>query len=186
MHKLLNRRNFLAIALTVAAAAPALAADPAEDYVKSVADGVLAAARARSVARFKTLLRANADIPAIALFSLGSYRKNLAAGQQAEYFRLVENFISKVFADNASKLAGTSIVIRGSQGTGDSVLVKSQLKGGGATSVTWRIVKRGGGYKIFDVNVDGIWLASTQKSTFTSVLKKNKGDIGALLTYLRR
>lgn len=184
MPHLVNRRSILTLAL-LAAASPAVAADAAEDYVQSVADGVLGAARSGSVARFKTLLHANADIPAIALFSLGSYRKNLAAGQQAEYFGLVENFISKVFADHAAKLAGNSLVIRGSQSAGDSVLVKSQLKGGSASSVTWRLVKRSSGYKIFDVNVDGIWLASTQKSNFTSVLKKNNGDISALLAYLR-
>jgi phospholipid transport system substrate-binding protein len=184
MSQIFDRRSFLTLALIVAAG-PALAADAAEDYVQSVADGVLGAARSGSVARFKSLLRANADIPAIALFSLGSYRKNLAASQQAEYFSLVENFISRVFADHAAKLAGTSLVIKGSQSAGDSVLVKSQLKGGSASAVTWRLVKRSGGYKIFDVNVDGIWLASTQKSNFTSVLKKNNGDISALLAYLR-
>ena len=73
------------------------------------------------------------------------------------------------------------------RGTGDSVLVKSKVNysGGKTVPVTWRIVKRGGGYKIFDVNVDGIWLATTQKTNFVTVLKKNKGDINALLAYLR-
>lgn len=186
MTSLFSRRVFLGFALTTAVT-PALAADAAEAYVKSVAEGVLAAARTRSVGRFRTLLKANADIPAIALFSLGSYRKNLQPDQRAEYFRLVEGFIAGVFADNASKLAGQSIVTNGSQNTGDSVLVKSQVKfgGGGTMPVTWRLTKRGG-YKIFDVNVDGIWLASTQKTNFTSVLKKNKGDINALLAYLKR
>ncbi|MGE0239865.1 MAG: ABC transporter substrate-binding protein, partial [Parvibaculaceae bacterium] len=47
-------------------------------------------------------------------------------------------------------------------------------------------VRRGGSFRIFDVNVDGIWLASTQKTNFVSVLKKNKGDISALLDYLRK
>ena len=51
--------------------------------------------------------------------------------------------------------------------------------------VTWRLVKRGNGFRIFDVNVDGIWLASTQKTNFVSVLKKNNGKMSALLDYLR-
>lgn len=186
--KRFDRRGFLGLVLAAAAAAPAMAASAAEAYVKSVADGVLAAARAKSTSRFRSLLRANADIPAIALYSLGAYRKNLAKGQQAQYFQLVEGFIARVFADNAAKLAGQSIDIRGSQDAGDSVIVKSQIKygGGGSTPVSWRLVKRGGGYRIFDVNVDGIWLAATQKTNFTSVLKKNKGDMSALLAYLQR
>ena len=182
-----DRRAFLGLML-VAVAAPAMAATAAETYVKSVADGVLAAARARSTSQFRSLLKANADIPAIALYSLGSYRKNLVKGQQAQYFQLVEGFIARVFADNAGKLAGQTIDIRGSQDAGDSVIVKSQIKygGGGTTPVSWRLVKRGGSYRIFDVNVDGIWLAATQKTNFTTVLKKNKGDIAALMAYLQR
>ena len=67
-------------------------------------------------------------------------------------------------------------------------MIKSQLKydDGRSVPVTWRLVKRGGGYKIFDVNVDGIWLATTQKTNFVAVLKQNNGDIGALLTYLKQ
>jgi phospholipid transport system substrate-binding protein len=60
------------------------------------------------------------------------------------------------------------------------------MGGGASMPVTWRLVKRGGGYRIFDVNVDGIWLASTQKTNFVSVLKKNNGEMSALLDYLRK
>ena len=49
-----------------------------------------------------------------------------------------------------------------------------------------RLVKRGDSFRIFDVNVDGIWLASTQKTNFVAVLKKNNGQITALLDYLRK
>jgi phospholipid transport system substrate-binding protein len=48
------------------------------------------------------------------------------------------------------------------------------------------LVTRGDGFRIFDVNVDGIWLASTQKTNFVAVLKKNNGQMSALLDYLRK
>ena len=77
--------------------------------------------------------------------------------------------------DKAKKLAGQKLVTTGTKNAGDSVLVRSELQfgGGGGYPVTWRLVKRGGGFRIFDVNVDGVWLASTQKTNFVSVLKKN-------------
>jgi len=186
---MLTRRFFLTATLLAATglASGANAASPAEAYVNTVGNSVLAAARANSVAKFRSLLRANADIPAIALFSLGAYRKSLTKNVQAEYFKLVEDYIANVFTSHASQLAGDKLEVVGSQSTGDSVLVKSKVtySGGKTVPVTWRIVKRGGGYKIFDVNVDGIWLATTQKTNFVTVLKKNKGDINALLAYLR-
>ncbi|MBN8771483.1 MAG: DUF4845 domain-containing protein, partial [Thiobacillus sp.] len=131
--------------------------------------------------------KSNADIPAIAIYSLGPYRKSLTNDVKAEYYGLVENYIARVFQQNAKKLAGQSLEVKGSKDAGDSVLVKSILNmgGGGAMPVTWRLVKRGGGFRIFDVNVDGIWLASTQKTNFVSVLKKNNGQISALLDYLK-
>ena len=191
-YRRLDRRGFLALlpAGLALAALPesAAAAGAAEDYVASVGNRVIAAARAKSVSQFRSLLKANADIRAIGLYSLGPYRKNLPKGAQAEYFSLVENYISKIFAQNAKKLAGQKLVTTGTKDAGDSVLVRSELQfgGGGGYPVTWRLVKRGGGFRIFDVNVDGVWLASTQKTNFVSVLRKNGGDFEALLAYLRQ
>ena len=185
----LSRRLFVSLGLTAALVPSlALAASPAESYVSSVGNGVIAAARANSVSQFRSLLRSNADIAAIAIYSLGPYRKSLTNDVKAEYYSLVEAYIAKVFQQNAKKLAGQGLEVKGTKDAGDSVLVKSVLKmgGGGSMPVTWRLVKRGGGFRIFDVNVDGIWLASTQKTNFVSVLKKNNGQMSALLDYLRK
>jgi len=185
----LSRRLFLSLAVPLALAPSlAFAASPAESYVTKVGNGVIAAARNNSVGQFRSLLRANADIAAIAIYSLGPYRKSLTGDVKAEYYSLVEGYIAKVFQQNAKKLAGQGLEVKDTKDAGDSVLVRSVLNfgGGNAVPVTWRLVKRGGGYRIFDVNVDGIWLASTQKTNFVSVLKKNNGKMSALLDYLRQ
>ena len=184
----LSRRLFMSLSLPVMfAPSLVLAASAAESYVSKVGNGVIAAARANSVGQFRSLLKANADIAAIAIYSLGPYRKSLTNDVKAEYYGLVENYIARVFQQNAKKLAGQGLEVKGTKDAGDSVLVRSVLNmgGGGSMPVTWRLVKRGSSYRIFDVNVDGIWLASTQKTNFVSVLKKNNGDMGALLAYLR-
>lgn len=184
----LSRRLFMSLALPLALTpSRVFAASAAESYVSKVGNGVIAAARNNSVSQFRSLLRSNADIAAIAIYSLGPYRKSLTNDVKAEYYSLVEGYIARVFQQNAKKLAGQGLEVKGTKDAGDSVLVRSVLNmgGGGATPVTWRLVKRGGGFRIFDVNVDGIWLASTQKTNFVSVLKKNNGQMSALLDYLR-
>jgi len=185
----LSRRLFMSLALPLALT-PSLvfAATSAESYVAKVGNGVIAAARANSVSQFRSLLKSNADIAAIAIYSLGPYRKSLTNDVKAEYYSLVENYIARVFQQYAKKLAGQGLEVQGTKDAGDSVLVKSVLNmgGGGSVPVTWRLVKRGSSFRIFDVNVDGIWLASTQKTNFVSVLKKNNGQISALLDYLRK
>src|SRR6266542_1962227 len=107
-HESLSRRSLFVLAMLPLAfgSAPAIAATPAESYVSSIGNRVLAAARSNSVGQFRAMLRANADIPTIAIYSLGPYRKSLTPDMQAEYFRLVENYISSIFASHARSLAG--------------------------------------------------------------------------------
>ena len=166
----------------------AMASSAAESFVERVGSGVLNAANAGSVSAFRSLLRRDADIASIALFSLGPYRRKLPAGRRGEYFRLVEDYISGVFAAHAKSLQGQSLNATGSRNASDSVIVTSSFKAasGRNVPVIWRLVKRGGGFKVFDVNVEGIWLATTQKTNFISVLKQHNGDFNALLAYLKQ
>lgn len=188
----LNRRRFVVTAACFAgfaAIAPraGLAASAAESFVNEVANGVIAAADSGSVDRFRSLLRQNADIPSIALFSLGQYRQNLPESRRSEYYQLVEQHISTVFASHSGKLRGRKLTVSGSRNASDSVIVNSRLQhpDGRSVPVVWRVVQRSGGFKIFDVNVDGVWLANTQRTSFTSVLQKNGGDVEALMQQLR-
>ena len=82
----LSRRLFMSLAAPLALAPSlAFAASPAESYVTKVGNGVIAAARDNSVSQFRSLLRANADIAAIAIYSLGPYRKSLTNDVKGEY-----------------------------------------------------------------------------------------------------
>lgn len=164
------------------------AAGPAEKYVERVGNSVLAAARSGSVSSFRSLMARNAAISTIAIYSLGPYRKKLPAGRKKEFYRLVTNHIAGIFSKHSKKLAARSVKALSSRGKGRSVIVKSKLQysSGKTSNVTWRLIKRGSGFKIFDINVQGIWLAGTQKTDFTSILRRNKGDINALFSYLKK
>ena len=110
------------------------------------------------------------------------------SSRKKEYYALVTRYIAWVFSKHSSKLAGRSIKAISSREKGKSVIVKSKLQyaSGKTSNVTWRLIKRGGSFKIFDINVQGIWLAGTQKTDFTSVLRQNNGDINALFSYLKK
>lgn len=188
----ISRRTFsLACGLLFATSiqfSPATAATPAEKFVERVGNSVLAAARAGSVSSFRSVMSRNAAISTIAIYSLGPYRKKLPASRKREYYALVKNHISGVFAKHSKKLAGRSVKALSSRTKGRSVIVKSKVafSSGKKSNVTWRLIKRGNSYKIFDINVQGIWLASTQKTDFTSVLRRSNGDINALFSYLKK
>jgi len=178
----------LAVSSLLHAPLASAASSAAEKYVERVGNGILAAARGKSVSKFRSLLQRNGAISTIAIYSLGPYRKKLPASRKSEYYRLVANHISKVFASHSGKLAGQSLKASSSRSKGKSVIVKSKLRyaSGKTSTVTWRLIKRGSGFKVFDVNVQGIWLANTQKTDFISVMRRNDGNINALFSYLKK
>jgi phospholipid transport system substrate-binding protein len=51
--------------------------------------------------------------------------------------------------------------------------------------IDWRVRRRDDGYRIVDIVAEGISIAVTLRSEYTSVLKQNGGDVGALVRQLR-
>lgn len=51
--------------------------------------------------------------------------------------------------------------------------------------VEWRLRREAGGWKIIDVVVEGISMAVTHRSEFSSVIGRHGGRIGGLLDVLR-
>lgn len=145
--------------------------------------------KARQVA-FGKMLDENADMQKIAAFALGQYVRLPTPEQKAEYLDLVRNFVVKVYVTRLSDYHNEKLAITGSQTKGSNqAIVNSQINftnGREPVKVTWWLIKKpDGSYKIFDVNVVGIWLAQEQRSTFTSVIANHDGKFSALLDHLK-
>jgi phospholipid transport system substrate-binding protein len=170
----------------------AAAASGPEAYVQSIGRDVIALANGGSKgtalrSRFVSLLNKHSDVRSIALFSLGQYQKDLPASLRSEYFRLVIEYTAGLFVYYIKDFAGARFDVKSSSPSGNATIVESaiQFSGGSTSPVKWRVVKAGGGLRVSDVNVRGIWLRLQMRQQFTSVLKNNKGDFGALLKYLK-
>lgn len=193
-----SRRNFL-LALTILPLGSAVggwqasAATGPENYIRSIGNDVLALANSGARggplrSRFVSLLNRHSDIRSIALFSLGTYRKKLPSDVRGRYFDLVTQFAAGFFAYYIEDFAGSGFDIKSSKPQGKAFIVESAIRysGGSTSPVKWRVVPAGGGYKVSDVQVRGIWLSLQMQQQFTSVLRKSKGDFDALLDYLRK
>ena len=139
---------------------------------------------------FGELLDETADMKKIAAFALGQYVRLPTDEQKSEYLNLVRKFIVKVYVTRLSDYHNEKLVITGSQTKGSNqALVDSQINftnGREPVTVTWWLIKgKDGDYKIFDVNVVGIWLAQEQRSAFTSVIANHNDNFNALLDHLR-
>ncbi len=145
--------------------------------------------KAQREEEFRALLLETADMNRIAAFALGQYLRTPTEEQKTEYLKLVETFIVKVYVTRLSDYNNEKLDILGAKAKGDSqAIVQSEIKftnGREPVKVDWWLIKDDGNFKIFDVNVVGIWLAQEQRSTFTSVIRNNGGKFEALLEHLR-
>ncbi len=172
------------------AAGTALAASP-EGYVTSLANQVMALARSgksgRALkSRFVSLLTRSANMHAIARFALGKYRRKMPRSMQAEYYRLVIDYIAGLFVYYRKDLAASKLVIKRTTKRGKWITVDTDLvfANGAKSPVKWRI-SGSGSYRVGDVNIKGIWLSLRMRDKFVSILNRSNGDFGALMTYLR-
>jgi phospholipid transport system substrate-binding protein len=183
--------------LAAAAGTPAAAAggDPAaEKFVADVSGKAIeiisdkGATRTAREKAFGDLLSENADMQKIAVFALGQFRTKPDEAQKAEYLKLFDNFVVKVYVTRLSDYHNEKLQITGSGPAKGGAMVDSQINftnGREPVKIKWWLFKTGDTYKVFDVNVAGIWLAQEQRSAFTSVINNHGGDFTALLDHLK-
>lgn len=196
-----TRRFIAPLALSMAlvagvAQASASTGDAARAFVEDVSKRAIDiisdkdASKAEREAQFGKLLDETADMDRIAAFALGQYLRTPTPEQKTEYLSLVKTFIVKVYVTRLSDYNDEKLDILSAKTKGDKqAIVQSEIKftnGREPVSVDWWLIKNDGDFKIFDVNVVGIWLAQEQRSTFTSVIRNNGGDFNALLDHLRK
>ncbi len=169
---------------------PASAQTGPERYVQTVANKIVSTINSGgSASAFSGLVSRYADFRTIARFSLGKYRKNLPASRSGEYYSAAKGHIARLLHANTKSFKNAKLQIVSSQAKSSrNILVRSKViyANGSSVPVNWRVVKRGGAYKIFDVTVKGVSMAITLRTSFTSHIAKNKGQVAALITHLKR
>ncbi len=185
---MITRRTFLT-GLLGAVTTPALAAGehPSVGYMRQVGKELLAAHRSGTVPSFLRVVQRYADVPAIAEAALGKYSDKIKADQRSRYQRGVAVYMSRYFALQSRDYTVAKYEV--GEATVDSnkdviVNTKVYLMTGQSYNVGWRLVWKGGKYKIRDAKILGFWLTSFQRSDFTNYLDKRNGDINKLIVAL--
>jgi phospholipid transport system substrate-binding protein len=183
-----SRRFFLAgLAAVVATPSHAAGEHPAETYMKQVGKDMLSAHRQGTVAAFKRAVLRHADVATIAEYSLGKYESKLPTGQRQKYYRGVATFISRYFAEQSRAYPIAKFEIgeaRSSSQSDVQIITKVFLMSGQVYDVKWKLVWRGGRYKVADAKVLGFSLTYMQRNLFTDFIGKRNGDVNKLVAAL--
>jgi phospholipid transport system substrate-binding protein len=165
------------------------AADDPASVVGDLGTRALAAMRNGDTAavqgRFRQLFRRYFDAEACARSALGPHWQYTTAPQRQEYANRYEDYIVIVYSTLLGRLSGESITVLGSQPNEEGVIVTSRINGVVPVEVDWQLNPTNNGYKVTNLFVGGINMATLQRSEMVSVIQRNSEQMQALLTALR-
>ena len=183
---------FVLLSSIIGGASSALAAsvDPTS-FVSDLASRALAPMPNEDTAvkqeRFRQLFRQYFDVEACARAALGPYWLKATALQRQEFVGLYVDYVVIAYSTAFRALGGESFKVLGSQPDKGRVIVTSRIEINDAAPirVDWQLNPTNRGYKVTDVIVNGISMASAQYSDLVSVIQRNNGHMPALLVALR-
>ncbi len=178
--------------------APAKADEAAEAFVTELGGKAIEIlsneelTKEETEANFRTLLLDAMDIRRVGLFALGQYARLPTKEEKEAYFDLLGEFIVKVYLGRLTGYSDQAFVVTSSKEKGNKgreVIVDSRIEfvdGREPLTVDWWLLRnKDGSFKVFDVNVAGIWMAQEQRGAFSSHIRNNGGKFEALLAHLR-
>lgn len=186
----------LLAAISLPAAAP-VRADIKGDgrvMVQAMADQVVSILankgmdRAAKEARFRQILGQNFDLQTIGAYVMGPPWRQASAAQRADYLRLFESYIVKVYTGQLATYAGEKITVVAVEDDGGGVSVISRItdpKNDRTVEVKWRLRLTGAQLRVRDVVLENISMSLTQQREFASVFQQRGGTVEGLLAALR-
>jgi phospholipid transport system substrate-binding protein len=196
MTSLISRRRLL-FSLISASAFPLSGAYAAVDaaaakYVSSIGDDVIRLAngptRGKALrSKFTSLLSRYVNLQSIAMSSLGTYRGKLPARDKAKFSQLVTTYAAALFVWYADDFKGQKFVVDGTTSQGKTILVETKITSSNSSNeqIVWRLAGSGGGFKVIDLKIRGVWLSIAMRDAFSRELKKSKGNFEQLYAFLR-
>ena len=195
---LISRRLAAALLLCSAALVPtASRADGKDDgkaMIERMANQVVSiladksADRAAKEVRFRQILNQNFDVPTIGAWVMGGPWRGATAAQRADYLKLFETYIVKVYTGQLSTYSGESVTVTGVEDDGGGVAVLSRItdpKNARTVEVKWRLRKTGAQMKVRDVLIENLSMSQTQRREFAAVFQQRGGTVDGLIAALR-
>ncbi|PHY06260.1 MAG: ABC transporter [Alcaligenaceae bacterium] len=162
------------------------------DFVQQVADQMLAALKSDSSVRAGNAARVNALVDELILpnvnfekttrLAAGRYWRQATPEQQAALVKAFRGTLARAYSGAFTRVdeatAIKTLAFRGEPGATDAV-VKSQVTQRANTqpiALDYRLEKTPEGWKIYDLNVENIWLIENYRNQFAQQISQNGID----------
>ncbi len=172
----------LSLALNLTVSGAAQASEPASpqgavEIVKTLGQAAILASefedRSERKDAIRSLIRVGFDLDVISRIVLGKFWNRAKAVQRAEFKDLFNEYLVNSFANHLNRIDALTVVAS-NRVAGDDFLVRSSINRVSDTAnAVWRVRAWDGEYRIIDVMIDGISLALTHRSEFTSIIQRD-------------
>lgn len=173
----------LVTAIALSAARVSRAGEPLE-IVKSAAEGAIAVLKdsklktaehkSDRIERLKEIINPIFDYHEMARRSLGAHWRRRTQAEQEEFVRLFRAFLERIYSDKIDFYEGQKVVfgretIEQDYAQVESVVINSK---GDENSVTYRLKRTDGKWKVYDAVIENISIVNNYRSQFDRVISK--------------
>ena len=190
---------FASVCFVAPPASAAAAANPAEAFVQQNIDKGYTILNNASLPddqrrmQFRNFMLGLTDVRRIGMFTLGQYANSASKADIDAFNATFTDYAVAVYESRLGKYKGQTLRVTGSdQRAADDVVVNADVVNPGAPAnappikAAFRVRKTADGKPIItDMQVEGIWLALSQRSDFTGFLQQHGGSVAALTGNLK-
>jgi phospholipid transport system substrate-binding protein len=160
------------------------------DFISGLVDAALPALANKDLTqkaraeKFHELLDKDFDMLRISRFVLGRYWQQATDPEKQHFLQLFEEYVVRSYSQSFTDYSGEPIRVVGARAEGETTtLVRSEvvsINGAPPVKIDWRVRKDDDGFKIVDVDVEGVSMVLTQREQFSSVIERAGGVAGLI------
>ena len=140
--------------------------------------------------QLQSIAKKTVDLNGIALYTLGSHRKNLSDSKKKEYLDLFNKYFLKSFSSRLAEYSDPKINVLSQEKLSEkytivsSVLLATDKRP--EVKIDWRVYTKNKDKPLIrDLIIEGLSLARTQKEEFNSVITSSDNGIEGLFSNLK-
>jgi phospholipid transport system substrate-binding protein len=141
------------------------------------------------VRRFAVIVDRNLDVPKLAQFVLRRYWQTAGDSERTDFVNVFRDYIVRVYANHFSLYLSDSFWVTDQRAeSATTTIVRTSIIAiatGQAMILEWRVIKGPEGFKVNDLTVDGVSLATVQREEFASEIQRDGGKVSILTNQVR-
>ncbi len=159
-----------------------------QQLIKRIGTNAYAGNMTETMRIVEEVLSPHVDQHRVSALALGKYWKKATPEQRANFEKEYKNTMIRLYSAAYSSYKDWSIRHRPLRLKPDAKKTIAKIEvvrsGGQPVAISYRMVKKADGWKVYDIIIEGISLVSNYRSQFSEIIEQNRGSIQALIDHL--